>query len=579
MAIDRTWLFDGALSFEGGVDAGRAPSLLAPNQVAHAVNTTFRGGYPRSRPHVKRLEYTVGEGIVSAWASAKFQGAAGYRDSNGSGHVVVAVGGKTYRLPLNEHNPALIDMVGSDTSLENNPANERTWFVQAEHFLIDQDGRGRARIWDGTRYYRAAVDQIPIGTRMAYGIGRLWVANGNLYYGGDLIDTNPALGVESILHFTENEYLSEGGAFTVGLSAGEITGMAFTAKQDTVSGEGSLMVFTRTGIFEFDAPVDRTAWADITQPLQRFSLLDYGATSQESIIRVNGDLFFRAEDGIRSFYFARRDFGSWGNTPISREVAPSIASDGQAWLKAASSANFDNRALFTANPKLGTNGFSHRKLVALDFDLISGMREKLPPAWEGEWEFDFSIYQILTVDTAQGRRCIIVASDDDETFAFWELLRDGDSGGESFTWGFDSRAFDFQAPVQKKSLNAFEAWLHGIVDDTHMDVWWKRNGTGCWSPWARYTAVGPSCPTVGCSPPSMLGSITKSRVGTPATPATQDTTECDFKRDGYDFQLRLRFDGYGSVRRIRLSSMPVAESEMGQFDDSCTTLTGDCTTC
>lgn len=576
---DRQTLFDGSLSFEGGVDGGRAPVMLGDNQVAYAINATFRGGYPKQRPKVRRLSYTVSGAITTAWASARFQGAGGYRDLGGAGHVVASIGGKSYRLPLDEKTPAIVDMVGSDTSVANNPNNERVWFCQAENYLIDQDGRGRARIWDGNRYYRSAVDQIPIGTRMAYGIGRLWVANGSSYYGGDLVESDPSLGKESVLHFTENTFLSEGGAFSVPISSGGITALAFTSKQDTVSGEGSLMVFTRVGVFEFDAPIDRTVWADLQQPIQRFSLINFGATSQEATINVNGDLFFRAEDGIRSFYFARRDFGTWGNTPISREVGQIIDGDASGLLKHASAVNFSNRAIFTANPKVGARGVSHERLVALDFDLISGMRGKLPPAWEGEWSFDFDIYQILTVDTALGRRCIVVASDDTDTFAFYELLQDSVTGDEVVSWGVDTKGYTFQLPMRKKQVQTFESWLSGVSDAVNMDVWFKRNDAGCWSPWARYAASAPSCAAPACSVPSLTQNTTRSRVGLPLAPANVDSSECDYTRDGYDFQFRVRFNGDATLRRFRVTSVALDERESPTFTNNCTTLTATCETC
>jgi hypothetical protein len=75
------------------------------------------------------------------------------------------------------------------------------YFVQAENFLVIQDGVNPPRIWDGDNLWissqgpadsTGSISEIPIGTVMAYGQGRLFVANtertsataGDLAYGG-----------------------------------------------------------------------------------------------------------------------------------------------------------------------------------------------------------------------------------------------------------------------------------------------------------------------------------------------------------------------------------------------------------
>ena len=110
---------------------------------------------------------------------------------------------------------------------------------------------------------------------MAYGKGRLWVASGSEYYGGDLVYGDPAYGRDSVIRFTENTFINEGGAFAV--SSGPITGLAFAANLDTSLGDGDLLVFTPTATYAFNAPVDRDIWKDLNYPIQRFALLNFGS--------------------------------------------------------------------------------------------------------------------------------------------------------------------------------------------------------------------------------------------------------------------------------------------------------------
>lgn len=574
-------MYDGSLSFERGQDAGRPSTALPDNQVAFGYNATFRGGYPRHRPKLKNLDYSTTNVETDWWVQNKFQGASAYTDPDGKGHVFFSVGGRLYKLPIEDYIPAITEV--SDLSLRNNPDLDQVWFCQAERYLLVQDGRSRPWVWDGIGLGRIPEgNNFPVGTRMAYGIGRIWVSQGSSYYGGDLVDSNPSLGVESILHFTENDYLNEGGAFHVPSNAGPITGLSFVAKQDTVSGEGSLMVFTKNSIFEFDAPVDRTIWASLEQPLQRFSLLRFGTTSQESIVPVNGDLFFRSLDGIRSFYFARREFNTWGNTPISRELGKSVSNDSQYWLKFCKGTQFDNRLLMTVGPDFTNNGVVWRKLVSLDFDLISSMGEKTPPAWEGEWEFLDAIFSIVTVDCTTGQRCIVILQDGTDGLAFYELVRDGQYANETITWGIDTKSYQYGVPLDKKRLQTFESWWDDQDAGGNIDVWWKPNGAGCWAPWGRYLAAAASCIDTfpeDCTPPVFTGPQAKPRVGLPIAPDLFDTTQCIPRRDGYSHQLKIRTTSTGTLKMIRVGSQIIEETNTPTFDDSCTALEESCETC
>jgi hypothetical protein len=50
MIVDKNRIFDGWRTLEGGVDGGRQPNTIDPNQCASAINMTFRGGSATTRP-------------------------------------------------------------------------------------------------------------------------------------------------------------------------------------------------------------------------------------------------------------------------------------------------------------------------------------------------------------------------------------------------------------------------------------------------------------------------------------------------------------------------------------------------
>ena len=56
MAIaDSTLLLEGQRDFSGGMDSSKAPNMISDNAVSRAVNVTFRGGTPITRPGFRQL--------------------------------------------------------------------------------------------------------------------------------------------------------------------------------------------------------------------------------------------------------------------------------------------------------------------------------------------------------------------------------------------------------------------------------------------------------------------------------------------------------------------------------------------
>ena len=98
--VEQGRLADGITSLTGGMDSGRSPSTIDPNQCAYAENISFRGGYATTRPGFKRIQFASSV-AASAFTdtggeSDQFQGAS-YFDYS-TGQIVAVVGGNTYKL-------------------------------------------------------------------------------------------------------------------------------------------------------------------------------------------------------------------------------------------------------------------------------------------------------------------------------------------------------------------------------------------------------------------------------------------------------------------------------------------------
>jgi hypothetical protein len=381
--VDRGRVTDAITSLEGGMDSGKSPSLIEKNQVFYAQNITFRGGFARTRPGFRRGKI-VASAAATALKDGRFQGAHYYQHSDGTGSLIAVAAGDVYRISASGSSWAVTDITNS-VSLSSSVS--RMHFLQAENYLIIQDGTSRPFIWDGSGAARASVaddDEIEPGTAMAYGNGRIWVANGRTLTAGDILGSTTG-----ILEFTENDYLAGGGSFTVPIGTSDITSLEFISAPNTALGHGELVVFTADAVTSISVPVDRHDWFALKDPIQKVVLINNGSVGDHTVEHVSGDLYFRSRDGIRSLIMAVRDQEQYGNTPISREMARILKYDNPAYFAETSSVLFHNRYLCTALPSNdASRGVAYRGLVALDFDLVGGLKGKLPMAYDGFWSMD-----------------------------------------------------------------------------------------------------------------------------------------------------------------------------------------------
>ena len=441
----------------------------------------------------------------------------------------------------------------------NNPNNPNAWFEQAEEYHIIQDDQSRPIIFTGASSRRAATYfEVPTGSAMAYGNGRLWVAvnRGREFMAGDISG-----GPTGVLGFTENNFLAGGGAFTVGSNVGKIRSMKFVMNLDTSLGQGPLQILCDKAIFSVNAPVERSAWATVTNPIQTISLINFGATGNNSTVLVNGDLFFRAQDGLRSFFIARRDFGTWGNTPISTEMWRTMNNDTPSLLLNSCAVVFDNRLLFTSVPQSGRNGVRHKCLVVLDFDLISTLSAKSPPVYDGIWT-GIESTSLLTGDFAKKPRCFAFAHDKDGYNTLWEITRDARFDNEVFPirsrLEYRGMSFPNKSSVSGlKRLHGAELWVTEFEDEVDFTLTYKPDQHPCWQDWAvkDICIVSDQCSdTDPCDSlttgTNMVGYKTRLSFGVP--PDVDNAPDEKAMRGAFNFQPCIEWNGYAVLGGIAI---------------------------
>jgi len=489
--VDPKRLSDGFLSLENGVDQGKAPNLIANNASAFAVNTTFRGGWPTPRPgFIKRaLNFGGDDALEAAFKSLNFQTAAPYRADSGAAFGISMHGGRMFRVNIADFSVQEITIPGDP-----NPAFvQRAWAIQAENFWLLQDGSSKVYCYNGGSARRLGANELPVGKQMVYYQGRVGVASGRQYMFGDIVYGPPSLSDRgTILNVTENTFINQGGAFAVPMDAGEITGFKPIANLNTALGQGPLVVYTETGIFATVLPQDRTQWQTTTNPIQTMIQLETGGIAQDLIVNVNEDQYYRTEDGIQSLAYAVRNSGQPGNTPISNEVGVILSSDSSNFLQYGSSVNFDNRMLMTCSPAISQqHGVYHRGLIALDFDLITGMRDKLPPAWDGLWT-GLNVLKIFRVRDQKTMRCFAYVLNSDNEIEFWEITKSAlaDNDGEQdirIQWSIETRSMDFGSKFDAKRLFAGDVFHDQMSGQVDFALQYRPDGYPCWVDWDTWT--------------------------------------------------------------------------------------------
>lgn len=568
-------LSDGYLEVSAGIDSGKSPNLIAKNAMAFAINATVRGGWAKPRPGWRKitLNYNDDYYVQSAFKDALFQTAEPYVSFADNGSLISMHSGRVFLVNV-QTNGTTFPVQEITIPGDPNPANlTQAWGIQAGNFFLLQDGQTKPFIWNGGSSRRATETEIPVGRQMSYYMGRIWTANGRDYVAGDIVFGPPNNDRSSILKMTENQYIAEGGAFSIPAQSGDIVAMEPIANINTVLGQGELILFTQNAVFATLVPQDRAQWKTTTQPLQRMIQLANGGVSQASVINVNEDLFYRAPDGIRSLAFSVRNAGQLGNTAISNEMVRILRNDPQGFMQYCSGVNFDDRLLMTSSPGLAAGrGTYFRCLCALDFDPIMGMTAKEPPAWEGIWT-GLRFLKVVTVRHQRVQRCFIYALNASDEIELWELTKGDESDHDGtvdvpIQWTQESRAFDFGTKFGMKEITGGDLFFDNVSGQCDFTLEYRPDGYPCWVPWESWSECAKnkicldefgSCPTL----PNFQPQYRPQRQLT-QPPDTFDPIVLRKHRTGFEFETRLTITGYARVKQMRLNAQPLVEPPHGR---------------
>lgn len=585
---------DGFKGLPDGVNSGDEPSILPPTQAAFAVNTMFRGGYAKCRPGISKraLTFPDEDGIEDTtlktnFQTKRFQGAKVYEPITGApNYIIASIGGRIFKIKL-ERNYAVMDITPPDGP---NPNNRPTsWMEQAEEFMVIQDGQSGAIIFDGAASRRSnrELREVPTGTVMAYGWGRLWVATSDRHFfvAGDIVTGDSGTAAydyrDAVLKFTENEFLNGGGSFGVPQASGQITAMKFPVALDNSTGQGPLQVFTAQGGWSVNAPVDRTIWQDLQYPIQSVNLAAPGPVSQNCVCPVNNDLWYRSFDGERSFKNAQRvSETQWENTPMSYEMNDLLDNDdANLLLDFSSAALFHNWLVQTISPKPTTQGVTHRGLVVLDFAPLGSIRSKnMAPVWNGLWT-GLNILQVVQC----ANRCFLFVLSSTNKIELWELTKDQKFDkpdlitDNRIAWSLTPKSFGFKDQGQEiKRLNTADLWVDQVTGEVDFDVDYRPDQYPAFRDWANWSICSDykQCGPTDCLLVEDFKEQYRPRMKLP-TPA--EACEAGANKSflmGYEFQPRINVTGHCRLKLFRMHAHEEQEDPVGPCltTEACSTL-------
>lgn len=559
----------------GGMDAGRRPTLITQDRYALGINVTVRGGVPKTRPAWINRPITFETQEEETWfRSQLYQGAKYYVPRSGGGQILVSVGGRIWSIDLCAFLAQEVTPGGPYG--RSNRCEPFAYFCQAEQYMVIQNGKDLPIIYDGGVSRRSnGTTEIPTGTIMAYGQGRIWMMRGDTLIAGD-IDGGPT----SVIDFTERQVLAEGGDLRPSYTIGPVMGLEFVPQQDTTTGQGNLIVRGSNGCISVFAEKPRLEWKS---GIARVTLVQIGGTGHRSSTGFNGDLWFRATDGWRAYRQARAEIQNWAQVPLSTEVQPFIDSETPWLLPYASSIRFNNRLLTTTSPRVQNGRVTFQGLLSIDFQILSQLGSSTNPAWDGLWTGANFLELIQS-----GTQAFAFTVNEDGEINLVEILPDhirvhGDSmasGDRQIQCRVDTRVYSYKDSKDSNkdagmfSLNKLISGsyhLQDIVGPWSIEHFYRPYGATCWSSWdTRSGCVSfPACRETGLNAPNYRSGI---QIGLPQNPRC-DTPDRGGAGNsgledsvGYGFQFSHRWAGnLAQVAFISVVKLqPDQESDMIQ---------------
>lgn len=446
-------------SLEGGMNSGFDAAVISDNQYALGINVVCRRGRPSTRPDFDRIPLQFeNDDEKKLFEEGRFQG--GDKYSPGFANYVVAlIGGWIFVIDLSNYSVKRMSNIPQMSTVA-----KRGFFCQVVDQFVVQDGLNRPAILtnQSAKVSDASKNQVPAGKAMAFGHGRLFVQISKRDFIAGDIHKQAKHG--SALIFEEDQYLSEGGSFSVAPELGAITGMHFATHFDTSTGDGPLMVVCENGAATYSVQNSRTFWND--NDLSKVQMVGTGIVGQCAKVNVNQDMMFWSWGGLRSWAAVQQEaLYQRKYTNQSAEILEITKDDTGFLLPYMSMIQFNNRLLITSvgekaqcfvDGEWAYEDVSFKCIVSLDFDQINnqiktksrGTAIAQSASYDGIWT-GIHPTQLLTLMMSGTQRAFAFDKARSGKNRFWEIT-------DNYT-GYDNKVHKIECELYTKTYVGFDA--------------------------------------------------------------------------------------------------------------------------
>jgi hypothetical protein len=239
-------------------------------------------------------------------------------------------------------------------------------------------------------------------------------------------------------------------------------------------------------------------------------------------------------------------------------------------MQFSSGVSFDNRMLQLVLPEQTAVGVAHRAIIPLNFDVVSTLETKLPPAWEGMYEgADF--LELLTGDFGGRQRCFAPAwSERDGKIHLWEISTADrfENGDNRVFWYIEFPAFTWGDEFQMKKLVSAELWIDRIFGEVMFSMDYRPDSSSCWWKWHEWKlcTARTSCEDVHnpqCTYPKEYCESFRQTITLPNPPSYCVQPSGRPSIYGFQFQTRLSIKGFCRIRGILLKCEKVKQQLYG----------------
>jgi hypothetical protein len=211
----------------------------------------------------------------------------------------------------------------------------------------------------------------------------------------------------------------------------------------------------------------------------------------------------------------------------------------------------------------------------LNTDLITTVREKQPPAYDGVWPGMNLFSQVMGQFSAVERCYQFVYNSVLQTLELWELMPEsagdvnnqtavpivGDNGAQAIEWWFESPVLFREADSAKRTFKRLvngEIFVTDLVGQVDFQMFWKPDLYPCWIPWISWSECAvqnTGAPTDNTKPqfrPRM-------GLGTPSSTPCDPSTNRPLN-EGYFFQIKMVVTGQCTFLGGRFASVIIPEA-------------------